>query len=172
MHILTSSCYNAQSHGVLAVDIVGSSQASDDLLDPMKTEMEGLVSQALSSVGLVSEQARHFRETGDGVMVAYPEPAIGQLAAVVFHLDHLLRSRNRYARVPMRARVAVHSGPMADNHRYHRTYITLTRLLTARLFNDAVAYWCQLDPTVASSAPVWSSPTQSGVTSSSRSRSR
>ncbi len=147
MQTLTSGHYNAHTHAVLAVDIVGSSKASDDLLDPMKTEMESLVSHALGAVGLAPEGARHFRETGDGVMVAYPDRAVGQLSEVVFHLDHLLRSRNRYARVPMRARVAVHMGPMADNHRYHRTYITLTRLLSAGTFNDAVGYWCRLDPT-------------------------
>ncbi|MFD9893408.1 hypothetical protein ACFWY9_29030 [Amycolatopsis sp. NPDC059027] len=147
MFALTSSRFNARSHAVLAVDIVGSSQASDDLLDPMKSEMETLVSHALSTVGLSWDDARHFRETGDGVMLAYPEQALGRLVELVFHLDHLLRSRNRYARTPMRARVAVHTGPMAENHRYHRTYITLTRLLSATTFCDAVAYWCRNDPT-------------------------
>ncbi|WP_232376606.1 hypothetical protein [Amycolatopsis aidingensis] len=146
MFPLTSSRYNARSHAVLAVDIVGSSQATDDLLDPMKSEMEHGVAEALSTVGLAWSDARHFRETGDGVMLAYPEETIGQVVEVVFHLDHLMRSRNRYARTPMRARVAVHCGPMAENHRYHRTYITLTRLLTAGAFTNAVAHWCRLDP--------------------------
>ncbi|GAB3479110.1 hypothetical protein [Amycolatopsis cihanbeyliensis] len=146
MFPLTSSRYNARSHAVLAVDIVGSSQATDDLLDPMKSEMEHRVAEALCTVGLAWSDARHFRETGDGVMLAYPEQAIGQVVEVVFHLDHLMRSRNRYARTPMRARVAVHCGPMAENHRYHRTYITLTRLLTAGTFTGAVAHWCRLDP--------------------------
>ncbi|OXM53201.1 hypothetical protein [Amycolatopsis alba] len=147
MQVLTSGHYNAHTHAVLSVDIVGSSKASDDLLDPMKTEMETLVSRSFNAVGLAPGEARHFRETGDGLMVAYPDHAVGQLCEVVFHLDHLLRTRNRYARVPMRARVAVHMGPMADNHRYHRTYITLTRLLCASTFNEAVGYWCRSDPT-------------------------
>ncbi|QWF77867.1 hypothetical protein [Amycolatopsis sp. CA-230715] len=147
MLTLTSSRYQARSHAVLAVDIVGSSRASDDLLEPMKTEMESLVAAALATVGLEWNGARHFRETGDGVMLAYPDDAAGQLVEIVFHLDHLLRSRNRYARMPMRARVAVHIGPMADRDRYHRTYITLTRLLTAPRAAEAVTHWCRKDPT-------------------------
>lgn len=147
MALLSCARYEAQSHAVLATDMVGSSRAPDDLLDPMKSELEQLLNQALGSVGLDSGQARHFRETGDGVMVAYPERYLAALTEVVFHLDHLLRTRNRQARFPIRARVAVHVGPMHDNGRYHRTYITLTRLLCATAFSDVVAHWCRRDPT-------------------------
>lgn len=52
MQVLTSGRYNAHTHAVLSVDIVGSSKASDDLLDPMKTEMETLVSRSFTAVGL------------------------------------------------------------------------------------------------------------------------
>lgn len=145
MSLLTFRRYNARSHAVLAVDIVGSSQASDDLLDPMKSEMEQLVSRALELVALNARDARHVRETGDGLMVAYPEIAVVQVVEFVFYLDHFLRSRNRYARAPMRGRVAVHIGPMSDERRYHRTYITLTRLLNSSRFGDAVANVCQRD---------------------------
>ncbi|MFF0146913.1 hypothetical protein ATK36_5486 [Amycolatopsis sulphurea] len=146
MTTLTASRYNARTMAVLAVDIIGSSQASDDLLDPMKTEMESLLSQALDTVGLSWDAAAHVRETGDGSMLAYPDHQAGQVAETVFYLDHLLRSRNRYHRVPMRARVAAHLGPMAEHHRYHRTYITLTRLLNAAPFGEVVRHWCEIDP--------------------------
>ncbi|MCR3721186.1 MULTISPECIES: hypothetical protein [Prauserella salsuginis group] len=147
MALLSCARYEAQSHAVLAIDMVGSSRAPDDLLDPMKSELEQLLDHALGSVGLDSGQARHFRETGDGVMVAYPERHLVALTEVVFYLDHLLRTRNRHARFPIRARVAVHVGPMHENGRYHRTYITLTRLLSARAFCDVVAHWCRRDTT-------------------------
>ncbi|WP_156096707.1 adenylate/guanylate cyclase domain-containing protein [Amycolatopsis jejuensis] len=146
MTSLTSSHYCAQTRAVIAVDIVGSSQASDDLLDPMKTEMETLLEQSLATVGLSWAQAEHVRETGDGAMLAFPDHRAGQVAEVVFYLDHLLRARNRDRRVPMRARVAVHLGPMTDHHRYHRTYITLTRLLSSAVFGDVVRHWCRADP--------------------------
>jgi len=147
MTAFTSSHYAARTRAVIVVDIVGSSLASDDLLDPMKTEMETLLARALRTVGLSWEEAGHVRETGDGSMLAFPDHQAGRLAEVVFHLDHLLRSRNRYHRFPMRARVAVHLGPMADHQRYHRTYITLTRLLNSAGFGDVVRHWCRADPT-------------------------
>ncbi|MGW7531018.1 hypothetical protein [Amycolatopsis sp. NPDC054798] len=142
----TSSHYAARTKAVVVVDIVGSSRASDDLLDPMKNEMESLFAEALRTAGLSWDEAGHVRETGDGVMLAYPDHQAGRLVEVVFHLDHLLRSRNRYHRFPMRARVAVHLGPMADHQRYHRTYITLARLLNSAAFGDVVRHWCDTDP--------------------------
>ncbi|MBN9743266.1 hypothetical protein DMP23_19520 [Amycolatopsis sp. A1MSW2902] len=146
MTAFTSSHYAARTRAVVVVDIVGSSQASDDLLDPMKTEMESLFAEALRMSGLSWDEAGHVRETGDGVMLAYSDHQAGRLVEVVFHLDHLLRSRNRYHRFPMRARVAVHLGPMADHQRYHRTYITLTRLLNSAAFGEVVRHWCDADP--------------------------
>ncbi|GAA3547006.1 hypothetical protein GCM10022222_33290 [Amycolatopsis ultiminotia] len=146
MSAFPSSRYNARTKAVIAVDIVGSSQVSDDLLDPMKSEMESCLAEALAAVGLSWGQAEHVRETGDGVMLAFPDHHAGQVVEVVFHLDHLLRSRNRNRRAPMRARVAAHLGPMAEQNRYHRTYITLTRVLTAAVFDEVVRHWCRTDP--------------------------
>ncbi|MYW90690.1 hypothetical protein G3I59_08710 [Amycolatopsis rubida] len=146
MSAFTSSHYAARTRAVIVVDIVGSSRASDDLLDPMKSEMESLLAQALATAGLSWDEAGHPRETGDGAMLAFPDHEAGRLVEVVFHLDHLLRSRNRYHRFPMRARVAVHLGPMADDRRYHRTYITLTRLLNSAAFVEVVRHWCHADP--------------------------
>jgi hypothetical protein len=147
MRLLTSTSSRVpRSHAVLAVDIVGSSRVSDDRLDTMKCRMETYLGDALNAVELSLDDAVHPRDTGDGVLLAYPENDVAKLVELVFHLDHLLRWHNREYRNPLRARVAVHCGPLGDEGRYHRPYIVATRLLSAPAFTASVAHCVRQDP--------------------------
>jgi hypothetical protein len=147
MRLLTSTSSRVpRSHAVLAVDIVGSSRVSDDRLDTMKYRMEAYLGDALNAVELSLDDAVHPRDTGDGLLLAYPEHDVTKLVELVFHLDHLLRWHNREYRNPLRARVAVHCGPLGDEGRYHRPYIVATRLLSAPAFTASVAHCVRQDP--------------------------
>ncbi|MFB9908589.1 hypothetical protein [Allokutzneria oryzae] len=134
------------THAVLAVDVVSSTQVADDQLDNMKTDLDDHLDEALRAVGLEREDAVQPRHTGDGVLLAYAEEAAPRLVEMLFHLDHLLRWRNREHRIPLRARMAVHCGPMREEGHYHRPYIVASRLLEAPVFRAAVAQCMATDP--------------------------
>ncbi|MCP3802542.1 hypothetical protein NLX83_25040 [Allokutzneria sp. A3M-2-11 16] len=134
------------THAVLAVDVVSSTQVADDQLDSMKTDLDDHLDRALRAVGLDREAAVQPRHTGDGVLLAYAEDAAPRLVEMLFHLDHLLRWRNREHRIPLRARMAVHCGPMREEGHYHRPYIVASRLLDAPAFRAAVAQCMATDP--------------------------
>ncbi|SDM79545.1 hypothetical protein [Allokutzneria albata] len=134
------------THAVLAVDVVSSTQVADDQLDSMKTDLDDHLDRALRAVGLDRAAAVQARHTGDGVLLAYAEEAAARLVEMLFHLDHLLRWRNREHRIPLRARMAVHCGPMREEGHYHRPYIVASRLLDAPAFRAAVAQCMATDP--------------------------
>ncbi|WP_143261774.1 adenylate/guanylate cyclase domain-containing protein, partial [Allokutzneria sp. NRRL B-24872] len=134
------------THAVLAVDVVSSTQVADDQLDGMKTDLDEHLDRALRAVGLDRAAAVQPRHTGDGVLLAYAEDAAPKLVEMLFHLDHLLRWRNREHRIPLRARMAVHCGPMREEGHYHRPYIVASRLLDAPAFRAAVAQCMATDP--------------------------
>lgn len=131
---------------VLAVDAVASSAITNDRLDWLTFELEDGLHEAMALAGLSDANVRHARETGDGALLSFPESCSARVVELVFHLDHVLRARNRDRRVPLRARLAVHCGPMVDDGRYHRPYIEVTRLLEARLFHAAVRFCVRRDP--------------------------
>lgn len=134
------------SHAVLAIDVVRSSHVTDDRLDNVKDEIEHHLARALGGTGLDLHAALQPRETGDGVLLAYPEHSAGRLVELVYFLDHELRWRNREQRFPLRARIAVHCGPIQNGGRYHRPYIVAARLLDAPLFTGAVTSCHKRDP--------------------------
>lgn len=134
-----------RSRVAVAVDAVGSSSLPDDQLDPLTGQLEAHLAEALERAGLHLVDAEHPRETGDGVMLSFPEEHAARLVELVFHLDHVLRWRNRDCRVPLRARIALHCGPMAEYGRYHRPYIVATRLLQAPAFTAAVRHCMHRD---------------------------
>lgn len=134
------------SRVVLGVDLVGSSALPNDRLDRATHELERCLHEAMDLADLPLDESDHVRGSGDGVLLSLPESRADRAVELVFHLDHVLRLRNRDRRVPLRARLAVHCAPMRADGRYHRPYIEVTRLLAAPAFQSAVAYCARRDP--------------------------